>query len=246
MEKEIPSEINNLLLEELSNNMLSTINKNDINKFVHSNVFMNIINITADIDGLHSEICMILEEFKGRSLGFLRLFSLEILRYSLKGYYISWITMRDFLATIINQIYDLGFNEKDIKWNLVLSNQHIIESKIPAIIREYRKILKTDEIVRKRNKIVHRGILDDDDINNLVVERNVLYSDKFSILKDNNLTDEEYDKRIKELYQKIEHISLTKYDELKYHYLITIEMISRVLKELGQKIKKDHPEIYEM
>jgi hypothetical protein len=80
----------------------------------------------------------------------------------LKLYIISWVSLSDVLASVLNEVYDLGIDEQDIEFGSILRNAHIVASEIPAIVKKHAKSTRHGEFARLRNNIIHRGKLNDD------------------------------------------------------------------------------------
>lgn len=80
----------------------------------------------------------------------------------LKLYIISWVSLSDVLASVLNAVYDLGIDEQDIEFGAILRNAHIASSELPAIVKKHTKSIRHGEFKRMRNNIVHRGKLAED------------------------------------------------------------------------------------
>ncbi len=83
---------------------------------------------------------------------------------ALKLYIIGWVSLSDVLASVLNEVYDLGIAEQDIELGAILRNAHIVSSEIPAIVKRHAKNTRYSEFKRLRNNIVHRGKLDENDL----------------------------------------------------------------------------------
>jgi hypothetical protein len=243
----IQEKLHDELLNELTNDYLpkKLLNTNDLRDFVNGAIFREVINLSFEINELHSEICNIISELDGKKLLFTKEYTIENLKYYLKSYYIYWSTIRDYIAGAVNKIFDLGIDDKDVKWNLVFRNQHVVETNLPKIIKKYAKSLNVEKMFTMRNDIVHRGILSDSEVINIIYKRNTLYSEKYSLIVENNISDDEFEKKNKELNEEIIQLSIKRHNEIKSHYQLTIDMINEIMKELGKRIKKSYPTIYE-
>jgi hypothetical protein len=93
-----------------------------------------------------------------------KLLTIEHLVIAMKLYVISWSTLRDLLASLVNAVFNLGIAGRDVKEHLVLHNSHVKSSRIPQIIQAYDNALLIKDLKRKRNDVVHRGSIPDDDI----------------------------------------------------------------------------------
>ena len=80
-----------------------------------------------------------------------------------KLYIIGWVSLSDILANLINEIFDLGYAERDVQLGMILRNRKICKGTIPEVIKKHGPHIKYDYYVRVRNDIVHRGQLPDPD-----------------------------------------------------------------------------------
>ena len=117
----------------------------------------DILGFLAQIDSLQREICIILREFEARSYGLFKFITIEQLMLNVKFYVISWTTLTDMIAALINRVFNLGFADGDVKFDLVLRNKHVQKSQLPTIFEKYKKSLDIKHVKRHRNEIVHRG-----------------------------------------------------------------------------------------
>ncbi|MEA2164310.1 MAG: hypothetical protein QOK37_2437 [Thermoanaerobaculia bacterium] len=79
----------------------------------------------------------------------------------LKLYVISWISLSDLLARLLNDTLDLGIAELDVKFDAIIRNEHVRRSGVPEIVKKYAKAIQYNHFRKLRNNIVHRGKLDD-------------------------------------------------------------------------------------
>lgn len=82
----------------------------------------------------------------------------------LKMYRIAWVTLADVLASVINEVYELGYADRDIEFDRVLRNRNIQRTSIPAIFKKHRTELDYQTLSEERNDIVHRGRFDDPEL----------------------------------------------------------------------------------
>ena len=143
--------------------------------------FMGILRIISEMERLGREIDSALNEFAGRNFGLVKLLTIEHLAVSMKLYVISWYTLLDLLAYLINAVFNLGIADRDVKIQLVLNNRHVQSSQIPQIIREYEKVSVIKDLKKKRNDLVHRGKIPDTDIEQILWERNTIDSSPFRV-----------------------------------------------------------------
>ena len=67
-------------------------------------------------------------------------------------------------ARLVNAVFDLGIDDRDVDLMMVFRNEHVRKSGLPGILARYRTRIKHDDFRRLRNEIVHRGILGDSDL----------------------------------------------------------------------------------
>lgn len=98
--------------------------------------------LLAQIENLHKEICVVLNDFEPRPVGlFFKWLTIEQLILNVKLYVISWTTLIDMLAGLINKVFNLGLASIDVKLDSVLRNEHVLRSEIPAIFNKHRKAM---------------------------------------------------------------------------------------------------------
>ena len=94
-----------------------------------------------------------------------------------KMYVISWSSLSDVLAALINEVYQLGYASQDIELSAVLRNRRVIHTELPPLIRGYAGPLRVSHFSRLRNDIVHRGILRDPRIDELWKQHMTAFAD---------------------------------------------------------------------
>jgi hypothetical protein len=72
-----------------------------------------------------SELLNLFEELQHTIQLLTRVTTFEELAAVLKVYVISWISLSDLLASLLNHVYDLGIADQDISLGTVLRNQHV-------------------------------------------------------------------------------------------------------------------------
>ncbi|HUP62094.1 MAG TPA: Cthe_2314 family HEPN domain-containing protein [Thermoanaerobaculia bacterium] len=82
----------------------------------------------------------------------------------LKLYIIGWHSLSDLVATLLNEVYDLGIADQDVSFGAILRNHHVRETAIPDLVKRHSRAIRYDEFVKMRNDIVHRGKLDDTEL----------------------------------------------------------------------------------
>ena len=204
-----------------------------------SKYFLAILQTMSEIDRLCREMESVLNDFTGRDLhGMLvtgKLLTIEHLAIAMKLYVISWSTLRDLLASLVNAVFNLGMADRDVKEHLVLHNSHVKSSRIPQILLVYDNTPLIKDLKRKRNDVVHRGRIPDDDIEEILKERNTIDSSRYSLLKKNPISEEEHKRQIALLQQNLRALAKEKQDLWRRHHKQTIAMISEIAGELVLK-----------
>ena len=198
-----------------------------------------IIKLISEIERICREMDSVVNDFAGKDLFFVKVVTLEHLATAMKLYVISWSTLLDLLACLINEVFDLGIAEKDIKVQLALSNRHVQSSRIPQIMREYEKSSVIKDLKKKRNDLVHRGKVPDVDVEQMLEERNTIDSRRYSLLnsllKINPISEEEYVKQRSLFQEKLGVQGKEKQEVWRKHYQQTIMMLSEIGRELARE-----------
>jgi hypothetical protein len=197
--------------------------------------FSAILRVISEMERLCREMESVLNEFTGRDLVLVKLLTVEHLAVSMKLYVISWSTLLDLLACLINAVFNLGIADRDVKVQLVLNNRHVQSSRIPQIIREYEKSSVIKDLKKKRNDLVHRGKIPDTDIEQILGERNTIDSRRYSPLQMNPISEEEYKKQSSLLQEKLSGLAREKQDLWREHHQQTITILSEIGGELALK-----------
>lgn len=201
-----------------------------------SEYFLAILQTMSEIDRLCREMESVLNEFTGRDLhGTLftgKPLTIEHLAIAMKLYVISWSTLRDLLASLVNAVFNLGMADRDVKEHLILHNSHVKSSRIPQILQAYDNTLLIKDLKKKRNDVVHRGKIPDNDIEQILKERNTIDSRRYSLLEQNPISEEEHKRQISLLQQKLRALAKEKQDLWRKHHQQTIAMISEIAREL--------------
>jgi hypothetical protein len=88
-------------------------------------------------------------------------------RAAIKMYLISWATVWDATANVINEVMQLGVDRRRVSWNVVLEQAPVQRTEIPALAAKHASTLRRQHFVDRRNDIVHRGWLEDSDYDEL-------------------------------------------------------------------------------
>lgn len=190
----------------------------------------------AEIDTVHREICLALKDFAPRPVGlFSNVLTIEQIILALKLYVISWATLLDILAALINKTFDLGFANTDVTYDLILRNKHVQNSELPAMLRKYSGRLDRLNLKHHRNEIVHRGRILDKEIEAAHEDRKALVSSRYSFLNEKRISEEEYKKESEEQTKRLCELAAQKKDFYGGHYRVTLEMVSELLTILAKK-----------
>jgi hypothetical protein len=204
-----------------------------------SEYFLAILQTMSETDRLCREMESILNEFTGRDLHGTpftgKLLTIEHLAIAMKLYVISWSTLRDLLASLVNAVFNLGIADRDVALHRVLRNADVQSSRIPQILQAYDNTLLIKDLQKKRNDVVHRGRIPDEDIERILTERNRIDSRRYSLLEQNPTSEEEHKRQISLLQQELRTLAQEKQDLWRKHHQQTIAMISEIAGELVLK-----------
>lgn len=202
---------------------------------IGSRYFLANLKTMYEIDRLCREMDSVLDEFSGKNLGLVKLLTIEHLAVSMKLYIISWSTLLDLLACLINSVFNLGIADRDIKLQLILRNSHVKSSRIQQLLMDYEKTLLIENLRKKRNDLVHRGKIPDEEVEKILVERNRIDSRRYSLLQKNPISEAEHKKELSLLQEKLAGLAKKRQDEWRKHHQQTIAMLSTISGELMLK-----------
>lgn len=202
--------------------------------------FMSALETMAEMERLYREMRSVLNEFTGRGYFLVNILTIEHLATAMKLYVISWHTMQDLLARLVNAVLDLGIADRDITMRLVLNNDHVRTTRIPEIISAYEKAAVIQDLRKRRNDTVHRGRIPDLDVKKLLEERNTLDSRRYSPLTLNPIAEEEYRTSTSELQARLSVLAKEKQDFWSQLHQQTVAMTSAVAGELAIRMIERH------
>ncbi len=200
-----------------------------------SNYSMAIMRSLTEIDNLHKEICQVLDDFGGRQAGFFKYLTVDHLILLIKFYVVQWSTLTDMMASLINTTFNLGIADKDISFGLVIRNQHVQHSDIIDILKSHSKDIEYDLFNKHRNEIVHRGKILDNDVLDLKIEWNRLYSKKYSFFVGTPISDDEYKAESASLNAKTSEIAASKQSYYRNHYQKTLKAVAEMIVAMACK-----------
>jgi hypothetical protein len=82
--------------------------------------------------------------------------------YNYENYLIRLISISDRLLQVVNSVYNLGIDERDVKETLILKNEKVLVTPLPKEFKELKKILNNYNA--DRNAIIHKNSLINKDI----------------------------------------------------------------------------------
>ncbi|PWL29130.1 Cthe_2314 family HEPN domain-containing protein [uncultured Roseivirga sp.] len=114
----------------------------------------------------------------------------EYFDYCVQNFYIRLVTTYDIMLLLCSNLYNLGLDDKDVKENHITKNLLYKNLDPSENLKKYRDLIRP--IRNKRNLIVHRGFLSNEDINEFLHQKN-----KSNIKKDHSLFDSQGFERFK-------------------------------------------------
>jgi Cthe_2314-like HEPN len=159
---------------------------------VVSGQFEDVVNVSSEIDRVHGEICLALKAFEEGL--FSNVLTVEQIILALKLYLISWATLLDMVASLINKILDLRLADRDITFERVVGHKRVVNSELSETVKQYDEI-EVKDFKHHRNEIVHRGKILDIEIEAARANRNALYSRRhpaFLFPNETRISEEEY------------------------------------------------------
>jgi hypothetical protein len=82
--------------------------------------------------------------------------------YHLEVYFLKVTSLKDKLALLINDVYNLGLPDKRVKIGLLSEMKQMKNSRVVSLLKKFSEAL--DEITSQRNIIAHRGKYDDKEL----------------------------------------------------------------------------------
>jgi hypothetical protein len=239
MSVDLPDSIIGEYLNALANALENNEDKKEtailVKRVLNGDYAFGIWMSLAQIDSHHKGIHLIFRGFEPRNFGLFRALTVEELILSVKFYVISWMTLIDMIAGLINKVFDIGLADADVKLELMRRNRHVKNSDLPAIFEKHSNALRMEGMRRDRNDIVHRGKIVDAEVKQFCDAQNVLRAQRYSFLRSNHISEEEYKKENAGQTEILFELASRKKAEYEAHYKATLEMIAEVLNSLGRK-----------
>lgn len=197
--------------------------------------FMSALETMTEMDRLYREMRSVLTEFTGRGYFLFNILTVEHLATAMKLYVISWHTMLDLVARLVNSVFNLSIADRDVTPRLVFTNDHVKSTRIPEILAAYEKAIPVKDLRKRRNDTVHRGRIPDPDVEQILKERNTLDSRRYSPITISPISEEEYRKGTSLLQTRLSAIAKEKQSLWEQLHQQTIAMTSAVAGELAVK-----------
>src|ERR1041384_7924805 len=88
-------------------------------------------------------------------LGFLEsATTIEHFRILLKLYIVEWATISDVAAHLINEVLDLGYQDRDVSLGAIVKNRHVMAAGITDIVKRHSPLVHYPHYCGMRNDIV--------------------------------------------------------------------------------------------
>ena len=194
-----------------------------------------LIDTIVEMGDVHEEICTILNDFNGTTYDRFKILTIEQIILYTKFYVIEWSTLMDMISKFINYGFNLGIAESDLNFGLIYRNEHIRQSELGEIIKEYQQKLNITEYNKKRNDIIHRGIVIEDEIKKLRDKWDLLNGKKYGLIPNNRISEKEYNRECKNLYKENFEIGMIKQKQYFEHYKKTVEFIELIAIVIAKK-----------
>lgn len=160
--------------------------------------------------------------------------SLVAARSHLKLYIITWCSLSDVTANLINHVHEIGIDEKDFNLTMILRNARIKKTQLPAIFLRHKRAIDYVGYSEKRNDIIHRGVLNETQLRE-IYGRVVSYSLRKAIGHP-TASDEPH-----EHFLQLQDYLRTKCNELEVHMDATQALLQDIMIELSQYVESKFP-----
>lgn len=168
--------------------------------------------------------------------------TLQEVRALLKLYVISWATLSDVVAVLINHVYDLGYGAPDVSFGSILRNEHVKKTAIPAIVKRHAAAVRHEYYIRLRNDVVHRGTLIDAEFDSLQCKWLAAAAMRLVRLPSRDPAQEETQLRAAAaelgVHEKLKDLIATKRQQLHAHLMATRVLLQEVSSELVVEIDR--------
>jgi len=226
------------IIETLSNQMKKSIeNKStqDINKLIklHRNSLdyeYELLRIIADIFREIDQLLFIPKFIDDFPLDYSFISEGNYIYYHYTNHFVKLSTIVEQFSYLINCFYRLNLDKKDCKVEKIIQKTNLTCRSL-KILKDFNS--KINDKKRMRNEIVHRGIVDDNELNNLV---GFSYWESYLIDKNSLFKEFFEDALIDKLKAKKQLIEQT----LKEDNKLVCNYSKNILKELDKDLKKQY------
>lgn len=193
------------------------------------------LKVLGEIDELEREIKAVLGKLGvAVNVLFSKAYSIEELVIGIKQYLIAWSTMKDLMAILINTSLDLGIHENDISFGMMLRNQKVTKTDVPTICGRHSNKIDVPYTDKQRNDAIHRGKLLDDEINEFRNRHSHLFSQRYSLLALNPISDDEFKRGLEDLNTELSKLVELKRAQYSKHFELTLDLNKDLAKELAR------------
>lgn len=196
-------------------------------------IFKN-LKLCSEIDDVEREINMVLDRLGLSSSGMLKIYSIDELVLGVKHYLIAWSTLKDMMASLINNSLDLGIHENDLSLGMILRNQKVKSTNIPDICSKKSKPINVSYTDKQRNDAIHRGKLLDNEINEFRAKKNDLFGKRYGLLSTDKITEDEFNNELKKINTELAELVTFKKEEYKKHFQNSIDLNVELAIELAK------------
>lgn len=185
----------NRLVEE-SPDSLSAL-KSHNSEWAKKYLFKVLISV-IELSEFQKEIELILSGFDAKPVGlfYLKPPSVDELILAVKMYLVAWSTTKDLTALLMNAVYDLGIDDSDVSFGIIIRNRKVTDSEVRKLLAKYQKELDIGGTSQARNDVVHRAKVPDIDLKELKAKRNGIEAQRYSWLVKDRISEDEYNKLI--------------------------------------------------
>lgn len=158
-------------------------------------------------------------------------------RAVLKMYVISWITLWDAAANVVNETMQLGISQRGVNWKAVAAKPMVQTTSIADLVASQEGALRMDQLTRVRNDIVHRGWLVDNEYDELFGEW--LYAVGMVVIKDLNNFDGALRSAAREsnIHSRLDELKAKKQQELSSHLTETYNVLEQIAPAIEAQLR---------
>lgn len=90
---------------------------------------------------------------------------IDYLEYTISNFYIRYASIKDKCLQLINSVFHIGINDKDVNESIIINNIFVNRSIVLSKYKSVAKLINSD--LKIRNSIIHRDMYTDSDIHKL-------------------------------------------------------------------------------